>query len=598
MKHTLIDKNYRSKRNLGDRFSFRSLDLLGASFGFRLPTLTGKFQTKIGSLLTLLIIGCSIGLFVLLYTQYSGTSNPVVTQSTELIPEPIRMNLFNELMINTIAFSSLESYVPASDVKKHLTIKGYVVERSFIKEFNRFEYTSIQEFGYKPCTGYTKKESYRTVLQASRTKTLLNYLICPDLEDRPEIAEVISNPSGLSSKSLYIKAYPCSLADRTQCAPTAILLYSAVELGVVTSIPKPSNYSEPLEIQLIPVSVFINSQAKREYSYNIRRHRIYDVLNEYQSEKMRKEYLSATPTKIDDVSRDSSHVYCQESQISFLGKTCDEYFTIHHTALSEVITLRRNYKKLSELFGEFGGILKIASVLFIFYVVYNSRAKEKMLAKTIFGFGGDHNPSDTHQKTDKPNFSKEEQSSCPTSEKELNYIALKKMQESLDATNFIEKMCFMKFLREELIINEESEPLLSLINLKQLVQKKKQKLTNLGDLQKIEIRLKSENQQQKEGELLKCEIRRLVKAYLESTTQQSIQEQVHEEEQRELSKLAKDRKRAKINLREERQPSIDSRVSLCRDIDHEKSFDSRAKGVSGFSGPQRRLEDLREDSTQ
>ena len=82
MKSTKKVKEPKSGTKKVFSWSFSSLDLLGRSFSFNLRTITGKFQTTIGSLLSLLMVGFAAGVFILLYLQYKDTSDPVVTQST------------------------------------------------------------------------------------------------------------------------------------------------------------------------------------------------------------------------------------------------------------------------------------------------------------------------------------------------------------------------------------------------------------------------------------------------------------------------------------------------------------------------------------
>ena len=451
-------------------WSFRSLDLLGGSFMFVLPTVTGKFQTTIGSLMTLIVLCLSIGLFVVLYLKMLDTSDPVMTQSTEYSSESVKMDLFKELMVNPFRLQYGFGSILAKDFNKYLTIKGFVVDRSFVKEANQFKYSSIQSFGYKPCLEYKDKTIYKEYFDFSETGSLNNFLMCPDLEDSPALAEVSYNPSSLSSKDLYIKIFPCSLADRSQCQPRFFADLASLSIMTPLWTPQPGNYSDPLQFKSQGPSASLSSAVKRIFSYNIRRHRIVDALNEFKGERIREEYLMPTQTKVDEISRNRAIVYCPESDMTFFSKTCDDFLTLQNIALSEVITLRRNYKKLSELFGEFGGILKVGSILLIFYVIYNAKVKEMMLADKVFGLKKGKNNRVIPKRELPYSLAK------PAEEKSLNLpsnqmkeMAIESVRECLSVNNFIKKMSFAKLLRY-MLIDEKNKELLSIINLKQSIQ--------------------------------------------------------------------------------------------------------------------------------
>ena len=361
-----------------------------------------------------------------------------------------------------------------------LSREGFLVEKKFIKEENRFEYTSIQRFDYKPCTEYKSKNTYKTLFDTSISTRIEGLTICPDLEDDPEKAELVSS-SDLSSKTLYIRVYPCSLPDPSQCSPGYNPDFSTASMVNIEWTPQSGNYTDPLQTGMLSQNVDINSKAKRTVTLQIRRHRIVDVLNEFQGEELREEYLVSTQTKVDETSRDSSHTHCSESDMTFFSKTCDEYFTIHHNALSEVITLRRNYKKLSELSGEFGGILKIASVLFIFYVVYNAKAKEWMLANEVFGYKkATISQISPKREVDDLVGEKSQEQNLNASDNQIQKIAKRAVRETLNVNNFIQKLNFAELL-QVMLSKGQNEELINLINLKRQLPNPKNKASAKDD---------------------------------------------------------------------------------------------------------------------
>ena len=509
-----------SKRDKEKRgWYLSSLDLLGGSFDFSLPTITKKYQTKLGSLLTIFVMVCSVLLFILLFSQFMDTSNPVVTQSTNSSPEPMTLNFFKDMMVNPIGFAYLRQYRPSVLLQKFITVKGFIVEKTFIRQTNRFEFTSIQEFGYKPCAQYENDESYRSFRKDERSPGVESLLLCPDLEKTPELAEVLSNPSGMNSKTLYIKIYPCSLPDKTQCEQNFKPNFASIDLGMAKWVLKPRNYTDPLRFKPLYPRFSLDSHGRTTHSYEIRKHQIIDSLNEFKGDKVRKEYLSATATGVDEVSRDGSQFYCQASDISFLSKTCDEYLTIHSVGLSEVFVVRRNYKKITELLGEFGGILKIASVLFIFYLVYNAKDKELMLAEKVFGY--------KKQKVSKVGIMGRTKAAKRYLEHPKNElkgleglrmkdVSLKSVRDSLNVTNFMKKMNFVDCL-ELIFLDKAQEPLLTLVDLKnksKILQKIQQEEEKRNSSRREAIKLTFQGVEDPANHL-EAEIKFLIKSKLQ-----------------------------------------------------------------------------------
>ena len=281
-------KESRSKRPINTRsFYFRSVDLFGGTLDFKFNTLTGKFQTIFGSLLTVLTCILAVLLFTFLYSQHRDTSDPVVTKSSTKSSKPVKINLFKDSMITPVSLAIRASEVKAEDLDKYLTIKGFIVERKFSKSTNMFEYTSIQEFGYKPCSQYTNPETYKDYLEDSKKLGSYKFVLCPDLEETPELAEVVSNPSGLDSKTLFIRVYPCSLPDQSQCSSSNGYNFMVLTFAFTSWVMRSENYTDPLGFRPFYRGVALDPASQKYYLFETRRHQIVDSLSEFRGEMMK-----------------------------------------------------------------------------------------------------------------------------------------------------------------------------------------------------------------------------------------------------------------------------------------------------------------------
>ena len=78
------------------QYSIQTLDFLGSKFKIGYSTLTGKFQTKVGGYLTILMGVLSTGFFFVVMSQFFSKEAPVVMTSTESGPRESEYDLYSE----------------------------------------------------------------------------------------------------------------------------------------------------------------------------------------------------------------------------------------------------------------------------------------------------------------------------------------------------------------------------------------------------------------------------------------------------------------------------------------------------------------------
>ena len=165
---------------------------------------------------------------------------------------------------------------------------------------------------------------------------------------------------------------------------------------------------------------------------------------------------------------------CPKSEINFFSTNCRHFVTLEFSPAEEIVTFRRNYSKFFELLGEIGGILKIGSILMVFYLLYNAKARESMLASKVFGFH-----KEKRQKTSKvadfgleAKKSQESWAARMVSKEELKMIALECVRDTTSSLNLLDKLCFVEVLQDLILDATPSEDLIDLTTLKLRIEQK------------------------------------------------------------------------------------------------------------------------------
>ena len=103
--------------------------------------------------------------------------------------------------------------------------------------------------------------------------------------------------------------------------------------------------------------------------------------------KIKLEYGSGTLAATDTSSRDTTNTHCvageENKLVSF---SCTEYLKIGYRAVPQMMVMRRAYKKLPTILGEFGGVFKLMTTVVIFlYSLYSARKMRGYFENQIFG---------------------------------------------------------------------------------------------------------------------------------------------------------------------------------------------------------------------
>ena len=368
------------KQSLG----LKSLDFMGSKFSLTFPTPTGRFQTNLGGSITILMGVVSVTTFVVVMSQYFNKDAPIVTTSEEIGQRIMKFNLYRENLFNPLNFFNLNGMVKR-DWNRLVTIKAIITEEKFNQAELIHDSVSSTTINYIPCSQIQDPKIKDFVARMGFPEAFSHIFLCPDLQNSPDLFTVVDNYDNLDGVTVRVYVFPCSL-PASQCAPYIEVKTLGINYMETKRMVEPSDFENPLREFMIRRRVFVDPKQEKYINLDMQHNKVVDDTSRFSDPETKLEYSTARVGSVDTRVRDDPSVVCSEQQI--LTGFCRPYVVYNYHGNGNVGVTSRNYKKWTEMLGEFGGILKvITSSLFFVYTFYNiwrmgSYLERVMLAPT------------------------------------------------------------------------------------------------------------------------------------------------------------------------------------------------------------------------
>ena len=377
----------KSKQNSKKGFGMKSLDVLGSKFNLSFTTPTGKFQTKLGGYLTVMMVVIATSCFALIMSQYFNRDSPEVNTSTEFLSKKNSFNMYQENLITPFAVFLGGRYLK-EDQFRYITIKTKVFDMKYNDSIVGFNIKPKFQFDYKPCSEISDQRLIDFIKSVNPLPGLRTAILCPDLRDLANEFKVSDNSQDYEYTRVSTSVYPCSLDVPTQCAPDYLVSKAKLSFLNIFKYYKSSDFDDPMRSSPNRGSLRFDLHATKYWEYGIKLNRVVDHTIQMKEPSIRADYATLELFSTDFTTRSSSQTHCAKSEIAkgSFG-SCKEYFVFDYFAREDMTQIRRNYKEVTTMLGEFGGILKlITSALFFFSSIYYNRKMKDYLSFKVFKF--------------------------------------------------------------------------------------------------------------------------------------------------------------------------------------------------------------------
>ena len=338
--------------------------------------------------MTLLLGVTSIGAFVVIFSQFFKTDTPVVTTSLEFGSQIQRYNLYEQGVVVPFSMSYRGQFI-LSDLSKYVTIQVQVGTFIFNPQTGGFDADTPHTFDYAPCNQTNDPKAIEAIkisTSGEGFERIVNVNFCPVFSNKEEEMYLLADSVKSSYRGVGIWVYPCSLPDQSHCAKkeeiNGITLRPIMNKKLLVS----SDKKNPLRLLHQKQEIKLDTLNTKYRVYEVREHRVVDEVSQFVSPKMKVQFDNTVLASTDTASRDPSTIYCSPQLIK-MGRygPCREYVHFDFSGTGEVMIMRRSYKGLTVIMGEFGGVIKIlTSVVFFFYSVYSSRKMTGYFTSNLF----------------------------------------------------------------------------------------------------------------------------------------------------------------------------------------------------------------------
>ena len=365
------------------KWAFKTLDLIGSKFSFKFAsTRSGKFQTKLGSLLTLLIVLSIIFASILILKTYLDTSSPAITFSAQM-GEEVAHNLYEEGVLTPFMLQDNFGFA-VQNISRFITIKGFSITFSYNISQNRYNAESLTMIDFRACDQLNDPILDNLIKDSVAAVNITHVIQCPDLSQNPGLGEVYEGDKESWFKRLVVKIMPCSLPNPSDCANATEMEDFILASVSISKLMVPSNYKDPFMPKISTREIKIDPYSKKFNTFRAKINKVYDLRSVLLGPQKRADFVTLKLTSQDFITRDSSKLHCREEDMVKIGG-CPEYVVFEYKGGSEVSVIERKYKLTTEVFGELGGILKVVAVFMFLYSFWNQYSKKVHLGAEAFG---------------------------------------------------------------------------------------------------------------------------------------------------------------------------------------------------------------------
>ena len=296
--------------------SIKNLDFLGDKFKIGYSTPNGKFQSKLGGYITILMGVLSTSMFFVVMSQFFTKSSPVVMTSSEFGSKISTFNLYKENLFQNFGIRKGIKYVDGPDIRRYVTIRAEIVDSAASFTEKRFFVKPFREFEYDVCENVKDEHVRQYMRDISDISGIETYFTCPDFKGLGNDFVVHDNYDNHTYKWLSIKIYPCSLEDKSQCASAEEIEALRNDYTYPLKLLQPSDAETPVRTSIIRQSVTFDPRTTKNIKMVVKLNRVLDgTLTTLIPPTLKLEYATIHEDKIDPRKRKESQIHCTKAQI-------------------------------------------------------------------------------------------------------------------------------------------------------------------------------------------------------------------------------------------------------------------------------------------
>ena len=329
------EKSENSEKVVNKGEGIKNLDIMGEKFQFNYERQGGKYQTKVGGCVSIIVATLSLAFLMFISRQYFDTSSPVVTTTRELSSSQ-SFNIVGKDLFSGIALAAFSDTLE-SQFSNYITMRFQLLQKSFDPRTNTTKTEPLKTIRYISCS-QNKDQFVINLLKKMIEDVNLEQFLCPVFKEVGNNVTLSSDPQNFKSTYLSLKVYPCSLPDRSQCSPIQQGQSLRLIVPRVSKLVAPSNSENPVAFHWKISSFVVDISRKRLHGEILQLNRITDDRSFLQKPTVKTEYGLFQEFTTDSWERDFHQQHCTDAMID--SGECEEYFELVYEMDNEVASRR------------------------------------------------------------------------------------------------------------------------------------------------------------------------------------------------------------------------------------------------------------------
>ena len=512
----------KGNRNLCSKISIASIDFKGTAFNLGFPSKNRKFQTKFGGYLTLFTCLAVFLVFILSASQLLFNNSPVVNIAPEFNPETVDINLYEDDLVMPLMFKKGNKLISSTEeLSRYFTVRILAMDWVFDNSISWYTLRNLEEFPLVVCSelGQKSRKIIKLIDNLFRnSKSVKKYLFCPDLGDKSEFLKLKKNHNSADLAFIRVRFYPCTLTDTSKCATAAELDDIEVTFYSNKKIVEACNFDQPVKYTPKRYKLKVDRSTRKIVKFNFDPNVLVDDSTQIRAAKTRQEFASVTRDGDNTRSRNPNILRCTSEEISLGVYThCDHFLEMEFLPRTDIIKIRRSYKKASIVLGEFGGYLKLLMSLILVMYTINSSQKIRLylLDQLIPG-----------QDKTEPKISEIEEKTKNNTKQTKTSSSMDLLESLIDVNEFVKNLNLAEILQRE-FLDDHDESLInqSILKARIIDDKKREKMKLESKKEKsvvinqIKMKKKLKNTQKKRLKSLKDSYQLIKSSHLAESSQ-------------------------------------------------------------------------------
>ena len=352
------------------------------------------YQTSFGGVLSSILFLVLTAFFVYEIIQLLDTTGPDVSIAIASDIRPKRIDLKKNNFGMAFAIMIEDKIIRAEEIPRYVHIVSRIEQMGEPTAEDRFETKALETINYMPCkliNGSSFLDEFKEDLKSMRM--MAKYGVCPNITNETQNFYIESRFQDPPFTTYKIYVYPCIealLPENKICVGPELLDNVTIRYNIPEVAVDVNNKTEPLRRLFNLRGHFsIDTLKRNEKLISIKYNEISDSTLDFLDPKVHHYFFDVMEEKLDSRRLYYQRLDCNMQSLfteAIDGYYCYAFISFRFQSSPKRYTYLREYKKVMDALGDFGGLSEVFTMIFAFiYTSYNERKLNEHIRRELLG---------------------------------------------------------------------------------------------------------------------------------------------------------------------------------------------------------------------